>query len=303
MSKSFARVAGVPLFRFLHVPWYAPLTRESQGIVVMNPMVQAKTRDVVALLSTAGFVNNTLNCIICLDGCHGEEHVMSEVNEIFSKKDWRDTTFMLYDATGVYDDIACVKSEQIAMRSSWKVHPLTGIPIPMPVLAPGGFSVPEEKAERIRKLARYGSLHHVMDATVFGMGKEMGAENMSAAIAALSFGNVSVEVKEADFLSKEELGLDEERAEDPICSAEFVESGVVADSEENVRFVKDLKRMHDVSTIWRRCIRDSGMPVELDFHDGRKCEPDMIRKLGEAIGADSAVDAYFAGVPLEDIFA
>ena len=63
----------------------------------------------------------------------------------------------------------------------------------------------------------------------------------------------------------------------------------------------DLEKQHikDLCTIWNAGL--AGLVIHLGIYDTRS--PNKIRGMGRALGIDNMVDAYFAGVPLEDIIA
>lgn len=60
------------------------------------------------------------------------------------------------------------------------------------------------------------------------------------------------------------------------------------------------KRIHDAAAIWKHCSEEAGLTPSLSCEDitGSK-----LYEIAEILGVDEALDAYYSGVPLEDIIA
>lgn len=209
---------------------------------------------------------------------------------------------VLYDISGIYDDIAVVKSTEISVRAINGKHNRRYLP-KLCLSSPSDL-IADEYAEDIRNAARLGACKMIFDLFLRELTEyKFDARYLVDAVKGISCERLSLPIAQQDvedyFDSPNEWydwGLN------PHWALELCRCGAVQPRDEDVELFDVLDDLAAMAQLWKHACRSSGLPIALSQHeDLSSIDAGMLSKLAEMLSMDSYLDAYLAGVPVEDI--
>lgn len=293
--KKIGTVANVPLYG-KGGNEYPPEVGDGRkiGFVFCDGMPAYK---VAGLCATVGAIDESFEYILCYRG----EDVH---NSMLMARCARKGAVVLYDSSSTYDDIAVLRSTDIECRddlipNNWNANQR---PLKVPVLRQGhGFHIPSEKNSKILRAACKGALNQFVLAPNSFASKKMSGQQVSAMASAMSFGKVRLD-DEGTALEEYLVEQDGTVWEHPFFSLGLALANSVEADCESRKFIDECLALYDVYGIWQHCFATSKLPLCFD-EMAVESNQEMLMAVGGLIGAESCVDAYFGGVPIEDILA
>ena len=204
---------------------------------------------------------------------------------------------LIYDQTGIFDDIACFKSHEVE-----------------PIMQQGGtgtsyaalpqfenMPISSHWEEVILRGTRAAAVTLVLGRLMGGLSEETESEYVRNFVEGISFGKLSFPVDDNDMDNwAHELYP---KSIDLAAAYLLATEGYVRPDEATKEMLDTMLSIPSLLAIWEHATRTAGLPVTFLASQGSKADAETIMAMGSLLGADSMIDAYFAGVPLEDIFA
>lgn len=121
---------------------------------------------------------------------------------------------------------------------------------------------------------------------------------------AMSYGNIQLSYTEADINDYwlEDIDSQYDNGVDAKACGKLILSGIIEMTDDEKKLIKDFNDTAAVLSLWQHACNSAGIPLDLSDSSGsRKPNKQMTKDIGHIIGVDTSVDAYFAGVPVEDL--
>lgn len=277
-----------------HKTTYLP--NEYTAYIVLYEHSRHALKNIVYLFSTCEAIDGRcarVEVLLCKEG--KENDMFYAVSDCLV----RDTAgIVLYDQTGKFDDISCFPSHSIIVENESSLISLSDDFHPY---------ISKERRERIREWLRISCMCLFIDSSARSITDgDFDFDNVQELVNAMSFGHIEVQFTQED--THDYLSYDT-NAQTPdglfaLSCALLASNNAGIIEEEEGAMMQCCADTSAVMEIWERACAMSGVPVSLNGDAGSyKPDKKMIRKLGELLGVDSMVEAYFRGVPLEDILA
>lgn len=272
--------------------------KKLRGLIICDRNMQSFTTSTLKLLATAGLIDDSISRLGIYRYGSSPENTRDDVMKLLDtgranvyQQRQAFTTKILYDQTGMFDDIAHVKSYEIrpAKTQLWRFQAYPHF---------DNIEVDADRKENIRMAARMKAIQVLSSAIIHDSHPECSPQHMQELVSGITFGSVSLCLNENDMPTDDEL----EYGVYPESAIRLVSKKYVDVDEETMTLIRSTRTVSNIMKIWKYAAEQSGAPIRFSSA-APTAKSETIMDVGRVIGADSMVEAYLSGVPLDDIMA
>lgn len=268
---------------------------EHRALFVFDKKMPSFANAALGLFAISGTISKPIDSIGVYWHTHPEK-TMHEVSTILQPSKGKPETVLIYDQSGTLDDIACFKSNEVepitlkrgAVKSYGALPKFDKI------------AISDDKKEEIGELARAAAVQVVLSKLDSVVYKECESTYVQDAVCGISLGNLECPINEDDI----ENWRNEYADRDYYAAAYLLAAeGYIEKDADFEKLIACVEMLPDMLALWKYCAVQAGIPIVFGGGEKMTVSTEGIRMLGEMLGVDSAMDAYLAGVPMEDIMA
>lgn len=272
--------------------------KKLRGLIICDRNMQSFTTSTLKLLATAGLIDDSISRLGIYRYGRSPESTRDDVAKLLDtgrtnayQQKQAFVTKVLYDQTGMFDDIAQVKSYEIrpAKTKLWRSQAYPHF---------DNIEIDAGRRESIRMAARMKAIQALSSTIMHDSHPECSPQYVQELVSGVTFGSVSLCLNENDMPTDDEL----EYGVYPEAAIRLVSKKYVDVDEETMTLIRSTFVVSNIMKIWKYAAEQSGAPICFSSA-APTAKSETIMDLGRVIGADSMMEAYLSGVPLDDIMA
>lgn len=269
---------------------------QHQAVFVFNCDMEQFADATVRLFATCSSIGKPVDSV-AVYWHMGKDETEIELPRLLVPRRESPERVLVYDQTGIFDDIACFKAHEVKPIVQQGKTGTSYAALPqfenMPISA--------DWEEVILRGTRAAVVKIALGRLMGGLSEETTSEYVRSFVEGISFGKLSFPVEDDDMDNcVHDLYP---KSVDLAAAYLLATEGYVHPDTATEAMLDAVLSIPSLLAIWEHATRTAGLPVTFLASKGAKADADTIMAMGSLLGADSMIDAYFVGVPLEDIIA